>query len=176
MIETDPQLEQQLIAHEGLKLKPYRCTAGKLTIGVGRNLDDVGLTDLELRIIRKRNPAWQIGDAITRDEAMLLLRNDIVRARGGARTVVSHFDGLSTARQRVLIDMVFNLGLRRFVKFKGLLGALVVGDYARAAEEMLDSKWARQVGKRATTLAAMMSTDGRMPQAQDAQERQMRQG
>lgn len=124
-----------LIKHEGLRLKPYRDTVGKLTIGVGRNLDDVG---------------------ITREEAMYLLDNDIVRVSVEVDKAFRWYRGLNTTRRTVIVDMVFNLGLGRFKRFKRLIAAIVVFDWDRAAKEMLDSKWAKQVGRRATELAKMM--------------------
>ncbi|MBU4274000.1 MAG: lysozyme [Planctomycetes bacterium] len=133
--DFDRELELQLIDHEDLKLKPYRCSAGKLTIGVGRNLDDNG---------------------ITKTEAMMMLRSDITSTRFALEKAVPGFLGFSIRRRRALIDMCFNLGLPRFLQFKQMLAAIKVGDFNRAAEEMLSSVWAKQVGQRAQTLATMM--------------------
>ena len=124
--------------HEGLKLTPYRCTADKLTIGVGRNLDDVG---------------------ITQDEAEYLLDNDILRCCDDLDRNMSWWRDLSETRQRVLVDMVFNLGISRFMKFQNAIDALANGNYKGAAEEMLDSRWANQVGQRAMRLANAMEFD-----------------
>lgn len=128
-------LKKQLILHEGLKLTPYRCTADKLTIGVGRNLDDVG---------------------ITQEEAEFLLDNDILRCCDDLDRNMSWWRDLSEVRQRVLIDMVFNLGISRFMKFQNMIDALANSNYKGAAEEMLDSRWADQVGQRAMRLANAM--------------------
>lgn len=128
-------LKKQLILHEGLKLTPYRCTADKLTIGVGRNLDDVG---------------------ITQQEAEFLLDNDILRCADDLDRNMSWWRDLSEVRQRVLIDMVFNLGISRFMKFQNMIDALANGNHAGAAAEMLDSRWANQVGQRAMRLANAM--------------------
>ena len=128
------QLCDQLIRHEGLKLHPYLCPAGKLTIGVGRNLSDNGISEAEARV---------------------LLANDIAVSEAELCQYPFWRD-LSAARKMALIDMHFNLGLGRFKKFKRMLAAIQAGDYELAAREMLDSKWARQVGKRAVTLADMM--------------------
>lgn len=129
--------------HEGLRLKPYRCPAGKLTIGYGRNLDDVGISE---------------------GEAEVLLTNDISRAIGEAQILAGHaWVDLSDNRKAVLVDMVFNLGLTRLSKFYKFLAALREGDYATAAKEMLNSKWAKQVGRRAITLAYIMEHD-KLPQ------------
>ncbi len=133
--DFDRELEQLLVKHEGLVLKPYRCTAGKLTIGCGRNLEDNGITVLE---------------------AKMLLRHDLTRTRFGLEKALPFFLGLSRPRRLALIDMCFNLGLPRFLQFKQMLAAIADGDFDRAAGEMLSSRWAAQVGQRANTLAAMM--------------------
>lgn len=132
-------IRQQLIHHEGLRLKPYRCSAGKLTIGVGRNLEDVG---------------------ISREEAMRLLDNDIGRCRGELADSVPAYLRLDETRKNVLIDMCFNLGIAGLLEFENMLAAVEAGDYDKAADEMLNSKWAGQVGKRADTLAEMMRRGG----------------
>jgi len=131
-------LKNQLILHEGLKLEPYECTAGKLTIGVGRNIEDIGITE---------------------DEARYLLDNDILRVCDELDRNLPWWRDLSDARQRVLVDMVFNLGISRFMQFQNTIAAIESGDYETAAGEMLDSRWADQVGNRAKTLSRMMRED-----------------
>jgi lysozyme len=131
-------LKDQLILHEGLKLEPYECTAGKLTIGVGRNIEDIGITE---------------------DEARYLLDNDILRVCDELDRNLSWWRDLSDVRQRILVDMVFNLGISRFMQFQNTISAIENGDYDKAAEEMLDSRWAQQVGQRAHRLAGAMITD-----------------
>lgn len=131
------KLKSQIIKHEGMRLFPYKDTVDKLTIGVGRNLDDRG---------------------ISTTEALYLLANDLKIAERDARSLIPSFQFLDDVRQRVLVDMSFNLGLYRLGKFKRMLAAVAERDYAQAAIEMLDSKWADQVGKRAKRLARMMAT------------------
>jgi len=128
-------LVKQLMRHEGKRLKPYRCTADKLTIGYGRNLDDVGISDAE---------------------AMFMLRNDISQARVDLIQNHPWIDQLDYPRQDVLINMVFNLGINRFNGFKNAIAAARVGDFDLCAKEMLDSRWANQVGERANELARQM--------------------
>lgn len=128
-------LDDLLIQHEGLQLKPYMDSSNKLTIGVGRNLDDTG---------------------ISRDEALLLLHNDINRVETGLDKTIPWWRNLSENRQKVLVSMAFNLGLDGLMRFNRMLAALQDGDYSAAAEEMLASKWAAQVGVRAVELADMM--------------------
>ncbi|HAS88263.1 MAG TPA: lysozyme [Desulfovibrio sp.] len=131
------RFKEQLIKHEGLKLTPYRCTAGKLTIGVGRNLEDNG---------------------ITQSEAMTLLNNDILACENQLYVSEPWISQLSDPRRAVLLNMCFNLGFHGLRKFKKMLAACEIGDYERAAAEMLDSKWAHQVGMRADDLALQMET------------------
>jgi len=130
-------LKAQLIRHEGARLKPYHDTVGKLTIGVGRNLDDVGITPVEM---------------------LVLLDTDITRAEAGLRAAWPHYDRLDPVRQQVLVNMAFNLGVPGLLAFKNTLAAVERGDYEAAYVEMIDSKWAKQVGARATELSAQMKT------------------
>lgn len=122
--------------YEGFRSKPYKCTAGKLTIGYGRNLDDVGITP---------------------DEAEAMIRNDY-------RKVLKELDQfewyhrLNAVRKCVIENMVFNLGLPRFLKFKKTIAAIKAENYAVAADEMISSRWASQVKGRALQLAEMMKT------------------
>ena len=130
-----PQLLAELERDEGMRLEPYRDTVGKLTIGVGRNLDDMGISEAEARF---------------------MLANDAKRAERDARRALPSFDELSETRQRALVNMTFNLGLPGLLKFTDMLAALAAHDYERAAAEALDSRWARQVGERAERIATMI--------------------
>ena len=128
--------------HEKYKRHPYRCTAGKLTIGYGRNLDDMGLTE---------------------PESELLLRDDVAYAFMELEDDLPFFKKLSEVRKAVLLDMAVNLGLTRFYQFEKMFAALEKEDYATAGYEMLNSKWAKQVGdqpgQRADRLYSMMVKD-----------------
>ena len=128
-------LRELLKKHEGLRLKPYVCTAGKLSIGYGRNLDDMG---------------------ITKEEAEYLLENDIERTIRACRDAFGWFDTLTEARQSVVSSMIFNMGLAGFKKFARTIAHIEAAHYDEAAREMLDSLWAKQVGSRAVELAQMM--------------------
>lgn len=134
-------LRALLVKHEGLRLKPYKCSAGKVTIGVGRNLDDVGITEFE---------------------ANLMLNNDITRVQNECLREFAWIKSLDQVRQDVVFSMVFNLGMPRFKGFKKFIEALRVQNYAKAADEMLSSLWAQQVGLRAQELSDMMLL-GRYP-------------
>ena len=128
-------LLRQLPIDEGVRYKPYRCTAGKLSIGVGRNLDDVGLRP---------------------DEVGLMLRNDIAEAERAARKLVPNFEQLDDARKAVVVNMAFNLGETRLAGFRNTLAAIARGDFVAAARGMRASLWAKQVGARAERLATIM--------------------
>ena len=119
---------------EGLRLEPYNDSVDKLTIGYGRNLDDVGITERE---------------------AEFLLENDLRRSLADLDRTLQWWRALSEASRRGLVNMCFNLGLPRLLTFKRMLAALEAGDGDRAAEEALDSKWAGQVGARAQRIAAL---------------------
>jgi lysozyme len=133
---------RQLRLHEGERLKPYRCTAGKLTIGIGRNLEDRG---------------------ITAEESAYLLGNDIDHHWRELLRALPWVASLDSVRQRVLLDMAFNLGITGLLGFKNTLATIQAGNYQRGAEMMLQSKWAGQVGQRAVRLSRMMAT-GKEPQ------------
>ena len=130
-------LEDQLIDHEGLELKPYRCTAEKLTIGVGRNIEDRGITE---------------------DEARYLLKNDIKIVEDELLEKKAVVAGLDAVRQRVLVDMGFNLGIPTLLKFQNMWAAIEEEDFETAADEAMDSRWAKQVGRRAERLCQAMAT------------------
>ena len=124
-----------LIAQEALRLLPYTDTVGKLTIGAGRNLTDKG---------------------ISKDEAMMLLNADLADAIDDVQHLFSCYDELSDPRKQVLVSMAFNLSRERLGKFTRFIGAVHRSDWEDAADEMLDSTWAKQVGERATVLSRMM--------------------
>lgn len=129
------RLKLTLTRHEGSRDKPYFDSVGKTTIAIGRNLDDVGLFP---------------------DEIDLMFRNDVRRCERELRNQFKFFDDLNSPRAEVLLNMAFNLGLPRLKGFKRMFVALSQENYREAAVEMLDSKWARQVGNRAKELSNVM--------------------
>lgn len=132
---NDTDLNTMLRRDEGVKAHPYTDSVGILTIGVGRNLEDVGLRQ---------------------DEIDYLLTNDIRVAMLDCKRLCDDFDALSDNRQRALINMAFNLGRSRLAGFKNMWAAIERGDFAEAASQALDSKWARQVGSRANRIADLL--------------------
>lgn len=137
----------RLILHEGMVLKPYRCPMGKLTIGVGRNLDDNPLSSEELRAL---------GDykhGITENGAKMLLRNDILRCYEQLKKHIVGFEELEPDRQYALLDMCFQLGFKGLKKFRKMLKAIEKKDFIWASFECLTSDYAKQTPKRARRVA-----------------------
>ena len=130
------RLIDQIKKHEGFRSRMYKDTVGVNTIGFGRNMDDVPVSE---------------------GVAELMLMEDVAVATDAASTM-DYWPELNDVRQDVIVNMVFNLGFTRFAKFKNMRAALLIGDYTLTAKEMLDSKWAKQVGRRAEELAAQMDT------------------
>lgn len=131
-------LINDLIRDEGEILHAYNDSLGFLTIGVGRLID-----------ARK-------GGGISKEESRYLLANDILEKSKDLDYHIPWWRNLSPVRQRVLLNMVFNLGINGLLGFRNTLKAIEIGDYEIAALGMLASKWHRQVGERARRLAQMM--------------------
>jgi len=130
-------LLEQLEDFEGLELKAYQCTAGKTTIGLGRNLDDYG---------------------ITKEEAFYLAKNNIYELENELDRAIPWWRQLDDARQRALINLAYNVGTTTLLKFKKTLQYLEDGFYNDAGIEVLDSRWAKQVGRRATFISNVFIT------------------
>ena len=128
------KLRRQLVIHEGLRTHMYQDTVGKWTIGVGRNLSDVG---------------------ISHGEAMMLLEHDLDAVITDLATF-PWFAALDPVRQRVLCNIRFNLGPSRFRGFKRMLRLVSEGNYVLAAGAMRDSVWFRQTKDRGVRLTQMM--------------------
>jgi len=131
------QLIAQLKLHEGLRLKPYTCTSGKLSIGVGRNLDDIGISE---------------------QEAEMLLLNDIEEAKSQLATYFPWTQDLDEVRLAALINFTFNVGIGTVCKFVNAMALLKDGNYDMASEEFLQSRWANQVGQRAIDVTEQIRT------------------
>ena len=131
------KLIEQLKRHEGIRTHAYQCTANMTTVGVGRNIDEDG------------------GLGLSIDEIEFLLANDIRRCKQEL-IALPWFPEIDSVRQDALINMCFNLGMTRLLGFKNALTAMSVGDYDLAADEFMDSRWAKQVGSRADEVCEMI--------------------
>jgi lysozyme len=131
------KLKNLLTNHEAYKQFPYVDTTGHLTIGIGRNLTNRG---------------------VSLSEALELLDDDIDYFSQKLLAFLKFYPKLDEIRQMVLLDMCFNLGVQGLLNFTQMMLALEAEDYNRAAQEMLDSRWAEQVGERANMLAQVMKT------------------
>lgn len=135
---SNEEIIQRLVFHEGCKLKPYKCTKGYLTIGVGRNLETNPLSAEEKRVC---------GDymhGITKNAAFYLLRNDIARVIKECEKDIPFWYNLDDERKYALIDMCFQLGIGGLKGFKKMLAAMGDGNWIKASGECLDSKYARE--------------------------------
>lgn len=128
-------LAADLERDEGLRLKVYKDALGIETIGVGRNLRDVG---------------------ISKTEAYMLLGADIDNVVADLDRALPWWRQLSEPRQRALANCAFNLGISRLLGFRNALALLKAGDYSKAADEFLNSRWASQVGSRAHRIADLI--------------------
>lgn len=134
------KLLQQLKRDEGMVLHAYQDSLGFWTIGIGRLIDR------------------QKGGRITEEEALYLLNNDVDRIEKEVSNALPWVKDLDEARRGVIHNMVFQLGLNGVLGFKNTLAEIQAGNYAKAAERMLQSKWARQTPNRAIRLAKQMET------------------
>jgi lysozyme len=140
-------LEAELRRDEGVRRFPYKDTATppRDTVGVGHNLNASPLPT---------SWAYPLSDA----QIKQLLDEDIADACANLDRNLPWWKDLDEVRQRVLTNMVFNLGIGKLLGFKNALGAMQRGSYAVAAAAMLNSVWANQVGDRAKRLAHAMET------------------
>ena len=134
------KLMKMLKRHEGIETHAYTDSVGKVTIGVGRNID----------------PNQGLG--LSEEEISFMLGNDIDRVEDELYANFKWVIHLTEARYDAMVNLCFNLGLPRLLKFKKALAAMQAGDYATAADEFLDSRWAKQVGQRAIEITDMIET------------------
>ena len=149
-------LMEKLVAHEGMRLDVYQDTLGINPIGIGRNLDDRGITKDELDWMDYPSIEYVYSDGITEADAIYLAQNDVQIVEEELLRAHPCVKDLDAVRQLVLVDMAFNLGVPRLCKFKKMWAAIEAEDFPTAAKEMLDSRWANQVKSRATKLAHAM--------------------
>lgn len=148
---------QRLCVNEGIRLKPYYCPAGHLTIGIGRNLESNPLSDEEKAYI-----GHSVKEGINNDQAYYLCRNDITKVRADLDRELPWWRDLNADRQFVMIDLCFNMGIgnrkKGLLSFTNTLQMLAQGYYINASENLLKSKYAKDVGIRAERNAYALRT------------------
>ena len=127
-IDVSDELLAEIIEHEGMMFSMYDCPAGYKTIGVGHNLE---------------------AKPITERAAIVILEDDVADCLADLDRAFPWWVSLPKDAREVLINMCFNMGIGRLSAFKRMWAALEAKDYYEASQEMLDSKWAKQVGRRA---------------------------
>lgn len=146
-------LRAELIRDEGERLKSYKDSLGYWTIGVGHLIDPVMGANPAPFGVDLRN-----GGVITEVQSAQLLDRDVAEKERELDAALPWWRELDEVRQRVLLNMAFNLGIKGLLAFKNTLAMVRAKNYAGAASGMLASKWASQVKGRADRLAAMMRT------------------
>ncbi len=141
MTET---LSERLLRHEGLKLFPYKDSLGFPTIGVGHLIT--------------AQDGDQFDAGITYADAMKLLETDIAQCIQQADSYILCYHQLDTVRQDIIVEMIFQLGINAVLTFHNMLFAIASGDWAKAAYEMVNSKWHGQTTARSDELAHIMLT------------------
>ena len=168
---------EQLIYDEGIRLKPYKCTKNKITIGLGRNLDDnplspdevmtmllsrphIKVNNTEIKVLRELLLLDFYKSGITREEAYYLFDNDVKKFSAELRKALPWVNDAPEEVQNILLNMTFNMGISRLLSFNGPGGTLRMiqcTDYQRAAENLKKSLWYRQVNSRAERLINRLS-------------------
>jgi lysozyme len=133
----DPLLKKHLIQDEGLKAFPYVDTAGKTTIGIGRNLTDVGLSTTEIAF---------------------LYNSDVIRAITNLTLKLPWWRNLDNIRQIVMVNLCFNMGIATLLTFTTFLQLMQAMNYQAAATDLAGTAWHKQVGQRAIRLETMLRT------------------
>ena len=150
------RLIEELVKHEGLRLEVYQDTLGINTVGIGRNLDDRGITQDELDWMDYPTIEHVYSDGITEADAVYLAQNDVQIVEEELLRAHPCVENLDAVRQLVLVDMAFNMGVPRLCKFKKMWNAIHENKFDAASKEMLDSRWANQVKSRSVKLANAM--------------------
>lgn len=152
------EINKRLLEHEGYRRFPYRCTANKLTIGIGRNIEDCPFTPEELALVGEN----YMTEGISEDVAFKLLEKDIDKFTHQLEKNIPFFNKLDDERQYCLLDMIFNMGLgnkcKGLLSFKNMLKNLELGNYKQAAQECLNSKYGRELPIRAKRIANTIET------------------
>ena len=138
-------IKEDLIRHEGYVTEVYLDSEHLPTFGIGH-------------LVTENDPefTWPVGSPVTDERILNVFHSDVNDAYTDACAVFLNFSSQPDTVQRVCVNMAFNLGRNRLSKFKKMITAVNEGNYAKAAEEMVDSKWYRQVKTRGVELVEMM--------------------
>lgn len=133
------RLKYQLTYDEGKRSRAYKCPAGKITIGVGRNLEDVGISEATIQ---------------------QMLDEDIMKCVSQAQIIFGlAWDTFSEERKFGIINMIFNLGYGGFLQFKKMIAAINANDSVNIRKHGAESLWAKQVGERAQRVLSLIADD-----------------
>lgn len=139
------QIKEDLVHHEGYVTEIYLCSENYPTFGIGHMVTE---NDME--------HTWPVGTPVTDERILQVFHDDCKVAIADAELLVNNLSDHPDFVSRVLVNMAFNIGRPRLSKFKNMLAAIEAKDYNRAADEMIDSKWYHQVGRRSQELVEMM--------------------
>ena len=139
------QIKEDLVRHEGYVTEIYLCSENYPTFGIGHMVTE---TDMEY--------TWPVGTPVTDERILQVFHDDCKVAVTDVELLVDNLSDHPDFVSRVLVNMAFNIGRPRLSKFKNMLAAIEAKDYNLAAEEMIDSKWYRQVGRRSEELVEIM--------------------
>lgn len=140
--DPPPGIEEMLKRDEGRSLKLYRDGDRNWSIGYGRNMTARGISEAE---------------------ALYLLQNDIRACQGDLDAHLAWWRLLNVPRQLAMLSLCYNLGIYGLLDFKASLKAMEAGKYKDAARQFLHSRWAKQVGRRAGRIAALIDPDRAVP-------------
>ena len=139
------QIKEDLVRHEGYVTEIYLCSENYPTFGIGHMVTE---NDME--------HTWPVGTPVTDERILQVFHDDCKVAIADAELLVNNLSDHPDFVSRVLVNMAFNIGRPRLSKFKNMLAAIEAKDYNLAADEMIDSKWYHQVGRRSQELVEMM--------------------
>lgn len=148
------KLDAQLMLDEGIRLQAYRDPSGYLTVGVGRNLDTNPLSDAEIAIIGHDARTLPI----TREQALFLLHKDEMKAISDISDQFSWWATLDEVRARAIVDLVFNMGIAKFLTFNNFIKLMQESEYEDAGDDLSNTAWYDEVGDRGPRIANMIST------------------
>ena len=139
------QIKEDLVRHEGYVTEIYLCSENYPTFGIGHMVTE---NDME--------HTWPVGTPVTDERILQVFHDDCKVAIADAELLVNNLSDHPDFVSRVLVNMAFNISRPRLSKFKNMLAAIEAKDYNKAADEMIDSKWYHQVGRRSQELVEMM--------------------